>query len=32
MELACHSNAKIAGLYDQRHDDISVGKAERIGI
>lgn len=32
QRMAGHSNAKTAGLYDRRNDDISVGEVERIGI
>ena len=32
QRMAGHSNAKTAGLYDTRDDDISVGEVERIGI
>jgi len=32
QRMAGHSNAKTTGLYDRRHDDISVGEVEKIGI
>jgi hypothetical protein len=32
QKMAGHSNAKTAGLYDRRNDDVSVGEVERIGI
>ena len=32
QRMAGHSNAKTAGLYDRRNDDVSVGEVERIGI
>jgi hypothetical protein len=32
QHMAGHSNARTTGLYDRRHDDISVGEVERIGI
>jgi integrase/recombinase XerD len=31
QSMAWYSNAKAAGLYDRRIDDISVGEVERIG-
>jgi integrase len=30
--MAGHSNAKTTGLYDQRNDDISVGKLRELGF
>jgi len=32
QHMAGHSNAKTTGLYDRRHDDISIGEVEKIGI
>jgi integrase len=32
QRMAGHSNAKTAGFYGRRNDDISVGEVERIGI
>jgi site-specific recombinase XerD len=32
QRMAGHANSKTTGLYDRRHDDISVGEVERIGI
>ncbi len=32
QRMAGHSNAKTAGRYDPRNNDISVGDVERIGI
>jgi integrase/recombinase XerD len=32
QRMAGHANSKTTGLYDRRHDDISVSEVERIGI
>ncbi|MGH9611139.1 MAG: tyrosine-type recombinase/integrase [Bryobacteraceae bacterium] len=32
QRMAGHANAKTTGLYDRRHDEISVGEVEKIGI
>lgn len=32
QRMAGHANAKTTGLYDRRHDEISVGEIEKIGI
>jgi integrase len=32
QRMAGHSNAKTTGLCGRRNDDVSVGKADRIGI
>jgi integrase/recombinase XerD len=32
QRMANHSNAKTAGLYDRRNDDLSLDEVERIGI
>lgn len=32
QRMAGHSNPKTTGLYDRRHDDISISEVERVGI